>query len=98
MSSYNIIWSPRAKITYYQNLEYLELNWTVKEIKAFISRTEYVIKHISQSPRHYPYSQKSDTYKCILVKQVSLFYRIKQQDIELLFFWDNRQNPTKLVL
>jgi hypothetical protein len=98
MSSYNIIWSPRAKITYYQVLEYLELNWTIKEIKSFINRTDYVIEHISQTPFHYPYSLKGDTYKCVLIKQVSLFYRIKQQEIELLLFWDNRQNPAKLIL
>jgi hypothetical protein len=98
MSSYNIIWSPKAKITYYQVLEYLELNWTIKEIKSFINRTDYVIEHISQTPFHYPYSLKGDTYKCVLIKQVSLFYRIKQQEIELLLFWDNRQNPAKLIL
>jgi plasmid stabilization system protein ParE len=98
MSSYNIIWSPKAKITYYQVLEYLELNWTIKEIKSFINRTDYVIEHISQTPFHYPYSLKGDTYKCVPIKQVSLFYRIKQQEIELLLFWDNRQNPAKLIL
>lgn len=98
MSSYNIIWSPKAKITYYQVLEYLELNWTIKEIKAFINRTDYVIEHISQTPFHYPYSKKGDIYKCVVVKQVSLFYRIKQQEIELLLFWDNRKNPAKLLL
>jgi len=98
MSAYIVIWSPNARITYYRILEYLEQNWTIKEIEAFINRTEQVIKHINQSPLHYPYSKLSDSYRCVFIKQVSLFYRIKQQEIELLIFWDNRQDPAKLLL
>jgi|GEM_PF-2342542 len=32
------------------------------------------------------------------VKQVSLYYRLKGQTIELLTFWDNRQDPSSLKL
>jgi len=100
MSSYTITWSPNARITYYKILEYLEQNWTMKEIKTFIERTEQVIDHISQHPLHYPYSKESDTYKCVFISQVSLFYRlrIKSNEIELLVFWDNRRDPAKLLL
>jgi len=41
---------------------------------------------------------ESDTYKCVVLKQVSLFYRVKTNSIELLVFWDNRQEPSKLRL
>jgi len=57
MTSYSIIWSPTAKITCYQILEYLEQNWTIREIDTFIERTEQIIEHISKSPFHYPYSK-----------------------------------------
>jgi hypothetical protein len=41
---------------------------------------------------------KRNIHRCVVVKQVSLFYRIKSSHIELLLFWDNRQNPSKLKL
>lgn len=94
----SVTWSPTAKRTYYQILEYLDKNWTQKELTAFITRTEEAIGSICTNPLLYPYSKESDTHKCVLVKQVSLFYRKQKSDIELLVFWDNRQDPSKLVL
>jgi plasmid stabilization system protein ParE len=95
MVSYTVIWSPAARITYYQILEYLLEKWTAKELEAFIDRTEEVINHICLNPLLYPYSRESDTHKCVLVRQVSLFYRVKTNAVELLVFWDNRQDPAK---
>ncbi|RXF72589.1 type II toxin-antitoxin system RelE/ParE family toxin [Arcticibacter tournemirensis] len=96
--SYSITWSPTARITYYQVLEYLDERWTIKEIEAFISRTEEVINYICDNPLLYPYSKESDIHKCVVVKQVRLFYRVRTDNIELLVFWDNRQDPVKLLL
>ena len=95
---YDVTWSPTAQHSYYLILEYLEEKWTSKEIIAFIIRTEEVIKHICQNPLLFPYSKKSATHKCVVIKQVSLFYRINRTTVELLVFWDNRQDPTKLRL
>lgn len=98
MVSYNIVWSPSAKLTYMQVLEYLYQEWTEKEIRFFMLRTNEVIKHITTTPLLYPYSKESDTRKCVVVKQVSLFYRLKELQVEILMFWDNRQNPSNLSL
>ncbi len=96
--SYTVIWSPIARLTYYQILEYLDEKWTIKELEAFINRTEEAINHICDNPLLYSYSEESDTHRCVVVKQVSLFYRMKTETIELLVFWDNRQDPAKLLL
>ena len=96
--SYTIIWSPKARLTYYQILDYLDEKWTFREIENFVDRTEEALTHISQNPLLYQHSKESDAYRCVLVKQVSLFYRIKSDRVELLIFWDNRQDPAKLLL
>ncbi|WP_428329901.1 type II toxin-antitoxin system RelE/ParE family toxin [Mucilaginibacter sp.] len=96
MVSNTVIWSPKARLTYYEILEYLAEKWSIKEIETFIDRTEEVINHICTNPLLYPYSEKSDIHKCVLVKQISLFYRVRASNVELLVFWDNRQNPIKL--
>ena len=97
-AAYKVIWSPKAKLTYFSIIEYLDGNWTEKEIKSFVVRTEEIINHISQFPEHFPYTKANDTFKCVLIPQISLFYRLRQSQIELLIFWDNRQNPAKLLL
>lgn len=98
MSEFSVVWSPTARLTYYKALEYLLENWTFRELESFIDRTEEVITHICINPGIYPFSNESNTYKCVVIKQVSLFYRLKLTTIELLVFWDNRQDPVKLIL
>lgn len=39
-----IIWSPVAVQTYQQILDYLEINWTVREVVNFIHRTEEILE------------------------------------------------------
>ena len=95
---FNIIWSPVAKVTYYEILEYLEEHWTFREIQNFINRVEYVVELIRKSPVQYPVSKEKNIHRCVVVKQVSLFFRVKENNIELLVFWDNRQDPAKLSL
>lgn len=55
--SYQIIWSPQANQTYLLILEYLQKNWTEREINNFIERTEEVLSFISQNPLLYRYSK-----------------------------------------
>jgi len=95
---YEIVWSPVAKTSYFAILDYLEKNWTTKEIHAFVQRTEDILDVIKTRTSLFQYSKSSDTHRCVLVKQVSLFYRVRPATsrIELLVFWDNRQNPEKL--
>lgn len=93
-----IIWSPIAKTSYIEILNFLDEHWTIKEIESFIGRTERLLKLISQNPNLFQYSAESDTYRCVVVPQVSLFYRLKLEKIELLVFWDNRKDSHNLPI
>ena len=97
MTTYTVIWSPTARLSYYKVIEYLIEKWTFNELEAFIDRTEEVITHICNNPLLYPYSVKGNAHKCVVVKQISLFYIVRDDIIELLVFWDNRQDPDKLL-
>ena len=98
MKPYSIIWSPRARITYFQILEYLDSNWTKKEVGFFVNRANEVKKHLIKNPLLYAGSVKANIHRCVVVKQVSLFYRVKDNNVEFIVFWDNRQDPAKLLL
>jgi len=96
--SYSIKWLPEAETTYASVIEYLEENWTSKEIRSFIDQTDEVINFIAQNPEQYIYSPKKDAFRAVVIRQVSLYYRIKAKEIELLIFWDTRQDPKKLKI
>ena len=99
---YKVNWTLKAPETYISNIEYLETRWTDHEVKCFIAATEKKIKAISGqrgigSPRS---SKQRNMMHTVLHKRVSLIYRFmpRKKEIELLRFWNTRQNPKKLKL
>lgn len=93
-----IKWTVRAKNDYIHILEYLHTNWTKKELQKFIDKTSKALIQIAAKPEIFPVAKKKNVRKCVLIKQVSIYYRIKKSEIELLAFWDNRKTPKKLKL
>jgi plasmid stabilization system protein ParE len=45
-----VVWSAKARVTYFSVLEYLEKNWSKTEIIRFSRRTESVIQAIQKNP------------------------------------------------
>ena len=39
----NVIWSPQAKKDYWQNIDYLEAEWTFQDVVNFIDKVDYTI-------------------------------------------------------
>jgi hypothetical protein len=96
-----IIWSSKARISFFQVLEYLDQNWTKKEIIQFFSRVELVIHTLQKNPLIFPVSIKNkEIRKAFVDKNNSLFYQVDhhKKQIYLLTFFDNRQNPERLLL
>ncbi len=94
-----ISWTPGARLTYFKVLEYLDKTWTKKEIQNFVNRTEKVLGQIIKDPEMFEASPKKiNVRKGLITKHNTLYYRINYQkdEIALIIFWDNRQNPDKL--
>lgn len=77
--SYKIVWLPQAEHTFILVLDYLEQEWTSKEVARFIDRVEEVIGFLSKNPRQYLYSKKKDMFRAVVTKQVSLYYRMMEK-------------------
>ena len=59
-----------------------------------MSKAEKVILLIAENPFMYKVTTIDKTVRIALIsKQTSLFYQVKDESIDLLFFWDNRQEP-----
>lgn len=96
-----ISWTSRAFKSYLIIIDYLFENWTVKEINKFETQTTKTIELIKQNPYMFQASEeRKNVRKGFVNKLVSIYYRIstEKNEIELLVFWQNRQNPNNLKL
>jgi len=93
-----IVWSPRATADFERIVEYLLLEWNETVAYDFAEDVDRVLHIVSLMPEVYPKLNARKIRKAVVVKQVSLFYRIDEhnEDIRVLRLWDNRQNPTGL--
>jgi plasmid stabilization system protein ParE len=93
-------WTPTAINTYFKVLDYLEENWTKKEVQNYGDKVEKVLSRISENPEMFEASKKKKNIrKGFITSYNALYYRVKpnKKELELLTFWDNRQNPKKLM-
>lgn len=95
-----ILWTPTARKTFFSIIDYLAENWSEKEVQSFTSKVEKVLIRIQKNPELFIGRTKDPSIRRgFVVKQVSLIYRVvaEKSEIHLLTFWDNRQNPEKLL-
>lgn len=91
-------WSPLAKSNYWKNIEYLEEHWTANDVISFIKEVDSTINLLQKNNVHFIQTKYKNVCKVIITKHISLFYRINNQKIELLRFWNNYQDLTKFKL
>jgi plasmid stabilization system protein ParE len=90
-----IKWTPEAEETYDKVIEYLERVWTPKEISHFIVHTEKVLHFISENPLLFRKSNKRNIHEALITPHNLLLFRVKPHQIELITFFDTRQDPKK---
>ena len=96
-NTYKIVWSDEALSNLKNILAYLEDNWTLKEIKKFATLLNRQLIRIQNNPLLFAESENHSTIrKSVLTKQISIYYRVKKNNVELISLFDNRQNPKKL--
>lgn len=94
-----IKWSDEAIETFDNNINYLIEEWSDNEIVKFIAQTSEKIKSIESNPKLYRRSEKNPSIRKTLVnKHIALYYQYlpAKNEVTLLSFWNNRQNPQKL--
>ena len=95
-----IFWTPQARHTYFKVLDHLEKTWTEREIQNFINEVDNILNQIKRNPGMFEESKKmKNVRKGFVSKHNTLYYRIRprKKELQLLLFWDNRQDPGKLV-
>ncbi|MCO5230489.1 MAG: type II toxin-antitoxin system RelE/ParE family toxin [Chitinophagales bacterium] len=95
ISGFKIVWTLNAKEELEKTIEYLENNFSDKEIKKLVQKIEDITELISQNPNLFQKSENNQIYKVVILKFNTLYYRSTNESIEILSFFSNRQNPKK---
>jgi plasmid stabilization system protein ParE len=90
-----IVWTQKALKSYFVILDYLQNEWGNKVLQEFIVNIEHCLMQIKEYPKmHVSSEHYKSVRKAVVTKHNLLFYKIKPQkkEIELLIFWDTRQD------
>ena len=87
-----IIWSPQAKKDYWQNIDYLEAEWTYQDVINFMEKVERIINLLSIKNIEFISTNYRGVNKVVITKQITLYYKIDSERLELLRFWNTYQD------
>jgi plasmid stabilization system protein ParE len=89
-----IFYTPRAKETLSSIYNFIHHKFGIRSADEFALKSEKIIALIAENPFMFKASSIDEFVRIgLITKQCSLFYRITDTSIHLLFFWDNRQEP-----
>ena len=91
---FKVRFSEQAEDTFDAIITQLDERWGNKIVADFKERVRKALITISETPLIYPVAEENeDMRKCILHKNCSMYYWIYEDVVEILYFWDNRQEP-----
>ncbi len=94
-----IVFSPEANERLKEIILYLVNEWSDKSAEKFINILENKLSHIENFPLLYPaFNDYPNIHFCVINKQITLYYRITDSNIEVITLFDSRSNPSNLKL
>ncbi len=79
-------------------LAYLESAWSRKVKNQFTNQLVKRLNFVRENPKAFPSSSvKQGIHKCVITKQITVYYTFDDQFIYVLTVFDNRQDPRSLV-
>ena len=91
-----IKWTKRAASSFHDTIEYIEKEWSIKSAQKFIKKVSKLLDILLKQPKIGKSEVKENGIRgYVFSRHITVFYRIKNNKIILLHFFDNRQNPTK---
>lgn len=92
--SLQVFYTPRSKESLESVYRFILDRFGELSADKFISKADKTINLISQQPFIFKASDLDEKIRIALItRQCSLFYKVTETSVHLLFFWDNRQDP-----
>lgn len=99
MRKYQVIISENAQRKIENVFQYLEQEWSEKIKDDFKKKLSKHVEYLKQNPYMFPASQvKKDIRKCVITKHNKMYYRVKENEVEIITLHDTRSDPESLDL
>jgi plasmid stabilization system protein ParE len=93
-----ILWTDSANKSFSKIIEYLDKNWTEREVRKFINDTLTLLSNLKRQPEMCRPSLKRKNVRIGIINkhtQVVYHYQPTKKEIVILLFWNFKQNPAK---
>lgn len=91
--SFTLKFGSQAGISYQAITAQLYERWSEKVVLSFEAKVKKCLKILSKNPYLYQIiDDELQLRKCVIHKNCSILYKIYEQDILVVCFWDNRQD------
>jgi plasmid stabilization system protein ParE len=91
-----IVWRRKANNQFNAIINYLQKNWNDKVTKSFVEKAYQIIEILRECPEMGTIENYEKQIRgFVITKHNTLYYRIEGDELILLSFFDNRQNPKK---
>ncbi len=93
-----VIWSSLSKLTLFDETNFILAKWNEQESDKFLVLVHDYLDTLSKTPTIGIFKSEFNCYSLVISKQTTLYYKIieEKQQIELILFWNNSQNPNLL--
>ncbi len=91
-----IVWTLKALRTYAMLIDFWQQAYPEQIVEGFYQQVEASLQRLSNMPYLYATAkQRPSVRRCIVNSNTVIYYRVTQQAVELLLFFDTRQDPSK---
>lgn len=93
VSKYKLYWSEESLKNLDEIIDYLESNWTNREVTNFKQKLSKQVELIHRKPTLFPISEyNSRLRKAVLSRQTTIFYELDGMNINLIFLFNSKKD------
>ncbi len=92
-----VFWTDKAIKSLRQISNFTENQWNQEVADYLLDLIDVRIELIKSNPHISQKIEKTEYYRILVHRHVSLFYEIQQNTLKVLLIWDNRQSPKLLA-
>jgi len=92
----NIFWSKHADKSFDSIITWLQSNWGEHSVSLFVKKVYEFLEIITEFPEIGSIENTDLNIRgFVIVKQITIFYQVRNEKIIILNFYDNRQRPKR---
>jgi len=93
-----VVWTKTAELSFSRELDFIAKKWSKREVENFMNLVDEFVKKLESKTLQGKVLSHENLRSFVISKQTTLFFNYfeKNEVIELLFFWNNLQNPKEL--